>query len=188
MITFTESTVEEAALSWFGELGYSILAGPELAPGELLAERDNFDDVVLRKRLEAALYSLNPNIPTEAIDDALRKITLPEAPSLIANNRAFHRMLIDGVEVEYRRQDGSITGDRVRLIDFDDPTANDWMAVNQFTVIEGQQNKRPDILVFVNGLPLAVIELKNAADEEATSYKAFKDLQTYKLLISSLFV
>jgi len=107
---FTESVVEEATLSWFGELDYSILAGPEIAPGELLTERDAFSDVILTKRLEAALYSLNPSIPTEAIDDALRKITRPEAPSLIANNRAFHRMLVDGVEVGYLRQDGSIAG------------------------------------------------------------------------------
>ncbi len=101
--TFTESVVEEAALSWFGELGYSILAGPEIAPGELLAERDAFSDVILTKRLQAALYSLNPKIPTEAIDEALRKLTRPEAPSLIASNRAFHRMLIDGIPVEYRQ-------------------------------------------------------------------------------------
>src|SRR6266700_4161905 len=123
MNSFTESTVEEAALSWFGELGYSIFAGPEIAPGELLAERDAFSDVILTKRLEAALYSLNANIPSEAIDDALRRIARPEAPSLIANNRSFHRMLVDGIEVEYRRQDGSIAGDSVRLIDFENPTA-----------------------------------------------------------------
>src|SRR6266498_2296504 len=102
-IPFTESTVEEAALSWFGELGYSTLAGPEIAPGELLAERDGFGDVILTKRLQGALYSLNPNLPTEAIDDALRKLTRPEAPSLIGNNRAIHRMLIDGIAVEYRQ-------------------------------------------------------------------------------------
>ncbi|MGI8836530.1 MAG: type I restriction endonuclease subunit R [Pyrinomonadaceae bacterium] len=185
---FTESVVEEAALSWLGELGYSILAGPEIAPGELLAERDDFSDVVLTTRLQAALYSLNPNIPSEALDHALRKITRSEAPSLTANNRASHRMLIDGVEVEYRRSDGSIAGDRVRLVDFDNPGANDWLAVNQFTVIEGQQNRRPDIIVFINGLPLAAIEVKNAAGEDATAYNAFKDIQTYKLQIPSLFV
>jgi type I restriction enzyme R subunit len=185
---FTESVVEEAALSWFGELGYSILAGPQIAPGELLAERDAFSEVILTKRLQAALYSLNTNIPTEALDEALRKITRPDAPSLIANNRALHRMLVDGVEVEYRRPDGSIAGDRVRLIDFDNTDANDWLAVNQFTMVEGQNNRRPDIIIFVNGLPIAIVELKNAADEEATSYKAFKDLQTYKLLIPSLFI
>jgi len=187
MNSFTESTVEEAALEWLGELGYTILPGPEIAPGELLAEREAFSEVVLPKRLDAALYSINPKIPSEAIDDALRKITRPEAPSLIANNRTLHRMLVDGVEVEYRRSDGSIAGDRVHLIDFDNPDANDWLAVNQFTVIEGQQNKRPDIVIFVNGLPLAVVELKNAADEDATSYKAFKDIQTYKAVVPSLF-
>lgn len=184
---FTESVVEDAALSWFGELGYSVLAGPEIAPGELLAERDGFGDVILTKRLQGALYSLNPNLPTEAIDDALRKTTRSEAPSLIANNRAFHRMLVDGIEVEYRRADGSIAGDRVRLIDFDKPEANDWLAVNQFTVIEGQHNRRPDVVAFVNGLPLATIEVKNAAGEDATAYNAFKDIQTYKLQIPSLF-
>lgn len=188
MTIFTESTVEDAALSWFGELGFSVLAGPEIAPGELLAERDGFGDVILAKRLQGALYSLNPNIPTEAIDDALRKLTRPEAPSLIANNRSFHRMLVDGVEVEYRKPDGAIAGDRVRLIDFDNPEANDWLAVNQFTVIEGQHNRRPDVIMFLNGLPLATIELKNAAGEDATAYNAFKDLQTYKLQIPSLFV
>jgi type I restriction enzyme R subunit len=184
---FSESVVEEAALSWFGELGYSILGGPEIAPGELLAERDAFSDVILRKRLQACLYSLNPRIPTEAIDEALRKLTRPDAPSLITNNRAFNRMLVDGVEVEYRRTDGSIAGDRVRLIDFDTPEANDWLAVNQFTVIEGQHNRRPDVVAFVNGLPLATIEVKNAAGDDATAYNAFKDLQTYKLQIPSLF-
>jgi type I restriction enzyme R subunit len=185
---FTESVVEEAALSWFGELGYSILSGPAIAPGELLAERDTFNEVVLQKRLQAALYSLNSSIPTEALDETLRKIARPEALSLIANNRGFHRMLVDGSEVEYRRQDGSIAGDRVRLIDFDNADANDWLVVNQFTIIEAQNNRRPDIIVFVNGLPIAIVELKNAADEEATSYKAFKDLQTYRLLIPSLFI
>lgn len=184
---FTESIVEKAALEWFRELGYSILAGPEIAPGELLAERGAFSEAILTKRLQAALYSLNNHVPNEAIDEALRKITRAEAPSLIANNRAFHRMLVDGVEVEYRRPDGSIAGDRVRLIDFENAEANDWLAVNQFTVIEGQTNKRPDIVVFLNGLPLATVELKNAADEDATAYKAFKDIQTYKLLIPSLF-
>jgi len=187
--SFTESVVEDAALSWFGELGYSILAGPEIAPGELLAERFGFGDVILAKRLQAALYSLNRNIPTEAIDEALRKINRPEARSLITNNRAFHRMLVDGVEVEYRRSDGSIAGDGVRLVDFDNPEANDWLAVNQFTVVEGQHNRRPDVVVFLNGLLIAVIELKSAAGgEDATSYKAFKDLQTYKLQIPSLFM
>ena len=186
--TFTESVVEDAARSWLGELGYSILAGPAIAPGERLAERSSFDQVVLSHQLQDALYSLNKDIPAEALEEAIRKITRPEAPSLLANNRAFHRMIVDGIEVEYRRQDGTIAGDRVRVIDFDNPEANDWVAVNQFTVIEGQHNRRPDVVVFVNGLPLAVVELKNAADEEANTLSAFKDLQTYKAQIPSLFL
>ena len=128
-----------------------------------------------------------PTFPTEAREEALRKVLRVGTPSLVGANRAFHRMLRDGVEVEYRRKDGSIAGDRVQLIDFDNPANNDWLAVNQFTVIEGQHNRRPDIVVFINGLPLAVIELKNAADENATIWEAWKQLQTYKQEIPSLF-
>ena len=146
-----------------------------------------FGDVVLVGRLCEAIRRLNPTILEEAREEALRKVMRPEMPSPIGNNRRFHAMLCDGVKVEYRRKDGSIAGDRVRLIDFDDPKANDWLAVNQFTVIEGQHNRRPDIVIFVNGLPLAVIELKNAADEDATIWSALQQLQTYKQQISSLF-
>src|SRR6185295_15816194 len=148
MSAFTESVVEDAALLWFGEIGYSIFAGPEIAPGELLAERASFDQVIISGRLQDTAYSLNKNIPADALVEALRKITRPEAPSLLAINRDFHRMIIDGIAVEYRRPDGTVAGDRVRLIDFDDPDANDWVAVNQFTVIEGQHIRRPDIVVF----------------------------------------
>ena len=184
---FNESTIEEAALSWFDELGYAVAHGPDLAPGEAAAERDSFADVVLVGRLRDAIDRLNPKIPAEARDEAFRKVLLTDSPSLVANNRKFHWMLCDGVEVEYRRADGSIAGDLVRLIDFDDPANNDWLAVNQFTVIEGQHNRRPDIVVFVNGLPLSVLELKNAANEDATIWNAFHQLQTYKQQIPSLF-
>jgi type I restriction enzyme, R subunit len=186
-MTLKESTVEEAALSWFGELGDTVAHGPEIAPRELGAERESFGDVVLAAQFRDAIDRLNPYIPQEARDDACRKVLLTDSPSLVANNRKFHQMLRDGVEVEYRRDDGSIAGDRVRLIDFDDPDNNDWYAVNQFTIIEGQNNRRPDIVVFVNGLPLAVLELKNAADEDATIWDAFQQLQTYKQQIPSLF-
>ena len=185
---FAESTVEEAALSWFGEMDYTLLAGPDIAPDQLAAERAGFAEVVLASRLKAALRRLNPNIPPEALDDAFRKVTVAQSPSLLANNRTFHRMLVEGVEVEYRRPDGSIGGDRVWLINFSDPDANDWLAVNQFTVIEGQHNRRPDIVQFVNGLPLGAIELKNAADENADIWTAFNQFQTYKQQIPSLFV
>ena len=126
------------------------------------------------------------HIPEEAREEALRKVLRVGTPSLTQTNRAFHRMLRDGVEVEYSRRDGSIAGDRVRLVDFGDFRANDWFVVNQFTVIEGQANRRPDLVVFVNGLPLGVIELKNAADEDATIWSAYAQFQTYKAEVPSL--
>ncbi len=181
-----ESHVEEAALSWLGDLGYTIGHGPQMAPGEPAAERMSFSDVVLVGRLREAIWQLNPTIPREAREEALLKVLRADTASLLGNNRAFHRMLRDGVEVEYKRPDGSIAGDRVHLLSFADAAANDWLAVNQFTVIEGQHNRRPDIVLFVNGLPLAVIELKNATDEDATIWTAYKQLQTYKAEVPSL--
>jgi len=184
---FNESTVEQAALSWFEELGYAVAHGPTIAPGEPEAERDSFGDVILVGRLRAAIDRLNPDIPAEAREEAFRKVLRPESPSLVGTNRAFHAMLRDGVEVEYRTDDGTIRGDRVWLVDFEEPARNDWLVVNQFAVIEGQHHRRPDVVVFVNGLPLGVIELKNAADEDATIWDAWHQLQTYKREIPSLF-
>ena len=181
-----ESIVEDAALEWFGELGYAIGHGPQLAPGEPAAERESFGEVVLVGRLREAIRRLNPAIPEEAREEALRKVLRVGTPSLTQTNRAFHRMLRDGVPVEYPRADGSIAGDHVRLVDFGEVAANDWLAVNQFTVIEGQHNRRPDIVVFVNGLPLGLIELKNAGDEGATIWSAYAQVQTYKAEIPSL--
>ncbi len=185
-MSLNESHIEEATLEWLGELGYGIGHGPDMAPGEAAAERDSFSDVVLKGRLREAIHRLNPAIPEEAREEAVRKVLRHETTSLIGNNRSFHHHLRDGVPVEYKRPDGSIAGDRVRLVDFADVKANDWLAVNQFTVIEGQHNRRPDVILFLNGLPLAVIELKNAADEEATIWSAFSQLQTYKAEIPSL--
>ncbi len=185
-MTLNESIVEDAALAWLEELGYAITHGPHIAPGEPAAERTTFGDVVLVERLRGAIQRLNPAIPDDAREDALRKVLRVGTPSLTQTNRAFHKMLRDGVEVEYARPDGSIAGDHARLIDYDTPDANDWLAVNQFTVIEGQHNRRPDIVVFVNGLPLGLIELKNAADEDATIWSAYAQLQTYKAEIDSL--
>jgi type I restriction enzyme R subunit len=185
-MSLNESHLEEAALEWLAELGYVLGHGPDMAPGEAVAERGSFSEVVLTGRLREAIHKLNPAIPAEAREEALRKVLRHETTSLIGNNRAFHHHLRDGVPVEYKRSDGSIAGDRVRLVDFADVKANDWLAVNQFTVIEGQYNRRPDVILFLNGLPLAVIELKNAADEEATIWSAFSQLQTYKAEIPSL--
>ena len=186
MSSLNESIVEDAALEWFGELGYAVGHGPHLAPGEPAAERESFSEVVLVGRLREAVRRLNPAIPEEARDEALRKVLRVGTPALTQTNRAFHRMLRDGVPVEYPRPDGSIAGDDVRLVDFGDVGSNDWLAVNQFTVIEGQHNRRPDIVVFVNGLPLGLVELKNAADEDADIWAAYRQLQTYKAEITSL--
>ena len=185
-MTLNESIVEDAALTWLGELGYTVGHGPHLAPGEPAAERNSFGDVVLAERLRAAIRRLNPCIPEDAREEALKKVLRVGTPSLTRTNLAFHRMLRDGVEVEYPRPDGSIAGDHVRLVDFSEVTANDWLAVNQFTVIEGQHNRRPDIVVFINGLPLGVIELKNAVDEDATIWTAHAQVQTYKTEIPSV--
>jgi len=186
-LSFAESHVESAALSWLSSLGYTHIFGPDIVPGEPAAERASFQEVILSRRLRDALYRLNPPIPADALEDALRKVTRPDSPSLLANNRAFHRLLIDGVQVEYKHEDGHIAGDYARLVDFEHPENNEFLAINQFTVVEGQQSRRPDIVIFVNGLPLAVIELKNPADEEATIQTAFQQLQTYKNDIPSLF-
>ncbi len=189
MTAFTESVVEAAALAWMKGLGYAVLHGPDIAADMPGAERrdPNYRDVVLEDRLRQALVRLNPDLPSETLDDAFRKLTRTEAPSLIERNRAVHRMLADGVTVEYRRPDGSIAGAQARLLDFDEPDNNDWLAANQFTVAEGQHTRRPDVVLFVNGLPLAVIELKNPADENATIWNAFHQIQTYQAQIPALF-
>src|SRR5690606_16555884 len=189
MTAFAESVVEEAALGWLHELGYTVLHGPEIAAGEPGAERTDpgYRDAILEGRLRAALARLNPQLPAEALEDAYRKLTRTDAPSLLERNRLLHRLLVEGVTVEYRRPDGSIAGGQARVIDFDAPERNDWLAVNQFTVAGDQHTRRPDVVVFVNGLPLAVIELKNAADEEATIWKAHEQLLNYQEQIPALF-
>ena len=186
---FTESVVEDATLAWLESLGYAVLHGPDIAAGMVGAERSdpNYRDVVLEGRLRQALVQLNPDLPPEALEDAYRKLTRTDAPSLQERNRAVHRMLVDGVTVEYRRKDGSIAGAQAQVIDFDKADNNDWLAVNQFTVAEGQHVRRPDVVLFVNGLPLAVIELKNPADENATIWSAYQQLQTYQAQIPTLF-
>jgi type I restriction enzyme R subunit len=186
--TFAESTVESATLTWLSELGWQVKHGSEIAPDGLFAERQDYGQVVLERRLQDALVRLNPDLPPEALQDALRKLVNPPGATLEQRNRALHRMLVDGVTVEYRRPDGSIAGAQARVLDFDDPDNNDWLAVSQFTVVENRHTRRPDVVLFVNGLPLAVIELKNPADEQATIWTAYRQLQTYKREIPSLFV
>jgi type I restriction enzyme R subunit len=185
-MTLNESIVEAAALGWFQELGYAVLSGPQLAPGEPTAERETFSDVVLVGRMRQAIRQLNPAIPEDAREEALRKLLRLATPSLLQTNRAFHRLLREGVPVEYPRSDGSIADDHVRLADFTTVVANDWLVVNQFSVSDGQHSRRPDLVVFLNGLPLGLIELKNAAAEGATIWSAYSQLQTYKAEIPSL--
>ena len=187
MTSFTESEVEDVALKWLEGLGWSVKHGPDIAPGTPNAERDGYDQIVLERRLADAIDRLNADLPSGARGDALRKLTRPEGATIETRNRSFHRMLVDGVSVEYREQDGSIRGDQAKVVDFDNPWNNDWLAVNQFTVTESGHERRPDTVLFVNGLPLGVIELKNPADPDATMTSAWNQLQTYKSELPTLF-
>lgn len=187
MSPFAESHVEEAALAWLAELGYSTANGLDIGPDGDAPERASYGDVLLVKRVRSAIAKLNPKLRAETRAQAVNQVLQTQTPSMVAENRRLHRYIIEGVPIQVRRDDGTITGDQVRLIDFDDPDANDWLAVNQYTVIEHKANRRPDVVIFVNGLPLGVIELKNPGDENATLDGAFNQLQTYKSQITSLF-
>jgi type I restriction enzyme R subunit len=184
---YTEADVEEVALDCFQELGYQCLHGEVIAPDAPASERVSHADVLLEGRLQGALARLNPHLPQDALDDVLRKLKRIDTPDLTTENRRLHRMFTDGVDVDVVREDGSIGGDKAWLVDFVNPDNNDWLAVNQFTVIEGGKDRRPDVVVFLNGLPVAVIELKNPGKAQATVETAFNQLQTYKAEIPSLF-
>ena len=185
--SLNESTVEDAALAYLEDLGWGVAHGPDIAPDTPGAERGDYGDVVLARRLRDALGRLNSDLPAGALDDAFRKLTRLEGTSLEFRNRAFHRLMVDGVNVEYRDANGDLRGAQVKVIDFDDPSNNDWLAVNQFTVTENKNTRRPDVVLFVNGLPLGIIELKNPVDEDATIWTAWQQLQTYKEELPSLF-
>ncbi len=184
---FSESDVEAAALEWLVGVGWSVAHGPDIAPDAPACERADYGAVVLEGRLRDSLERLNPDLPAEALDDAFRRLCAPEGATLEARNRAFHRKVVDGVTVEHRTDDGSIRGAQARVIDFDEPDGNDWLAVNQVTVVENKHERRPDIVLFVNGLPLGLVELKNPTDEDATVWTAWQQLQTYKMEMPSLF-
>jgi type I restriction enzyme R subunit len=182
----TEADIETIALDWFAECGYEIVHGPDIAPEMPGAERASYEEVLLVGRLRRALERLNPGATQEMIDEVVRKLQRADVPGLVQSNRRFHAMLRDGIIVEHKRDDGTIAGELMRLVDAENPNNNEFVAVNQFTVIEARKNRRPDIVVFANGLPLAVIELKNPTDENATIWRAFDQLQTYKNEIPSL--
>lgn len=188
---YTEDNLENATLEWLKELGYSIAFGPDIAFDGATPERSEekgYKDIVLEGRLKEAISKINPSIPEEAKQDAMVKVLgVPWLkPNLIEVNQVFHKMLFEGVDVSYKDEDGILRGDKVKLFDFVNLQNNDFLAVNQFTIIENR-NRRPDILIFVNGIPLAIFELKNPTDSNATATDAFNQLQTYKTDITSLF-
>ena len=190
MSRILESAVEQAALEWLSQSGWTTAHGPDLgtdSPTGRVPERSAYSDVTLASRLRKALSRLSPDLPDITLDDALRKLTRPVGSTLEARNRSFHRMLVDGVPVEYRTPDGSIRGHHARVLDFDQPDANDWLAVNQFTVVEGKCTRRMDVVLFVNGLPLGVVELKDPSNPDATIHTAWRQLQTYKAELPTLF-
>ncbi len=181
----SEDHIEQVIIQEFIELGYHYINGVFISPEGTAPERA-YNEVILKNRLQAAISKFNKNIPYEAQEEALRKVLRSDSPNLFQNNYTFHKYLTDGVEIEYRKGD-RIAGDKVWLIDYENPSNNEFLVVNQFNVVEGNTNKRPDVILFVNGLPLVVIELKNATDENATIQSAFNQLQTYKQAIPSLF-
>ncbi len=185
MAVISEDHIEQVIIQEFIELGYQYINGTDISPDGSMPERE-YNEVVLKNRLQEAIAKFNPSIPYEAQEEALRKVLRSDSPNLFQNNYTFHKYLTEGVEIEYRKGD-RIAGDKVWLIDYENPSNNEFLVINQYTVIEGNTNKRPDVILFVNGMPLVVIELKNATDENATIQSAFNQLQTYKQAIPSLF-
>ncbi len=185
-MTGFESVVEEAAIEWFQSLGYDYITGPTIAPDGEAPERPDYKTTLLEGRFRAALAKINPKLPAEALDDVARKILLAHSPSLDDSNVAFHRHLIHGIDVSVRRGD-DVRGDLAWIVDFENPDNNDWLVVNQLTVHGPKHNRRPDIVVYLNGLPIAVVELKNPNDQNATLRSAWRQLQTYREQIPDLF-
>ncbi|SFV58981.1 Type I restriction-modification system, restriction subunit R [hydrothermal vent metagenome] len=182
-----EEQVEQLAIEWFQALGYNYLHGTDISPDSSYPERSNYQEVLLSNRLYTALVKLNPSLPSSAIDEAVHLLKKPQHTSLIQNNRAFHKLLLQGVAVDIKVDD-EVKGEVVKIIDFQEPLNNDFLVVNQFTVKGTKGNRRPDLIIFINGLPISVIELKNPADENADIFKAYNQLQTYKDEIEDLFV
>lgn len=181
-----ENDIEVMTIEELENLGYTYISGPQIAPDGETPERQSYADVMLLDRVRLAIARFNPTIPYDVQEDALKQLIRISSPDMVTNNEDFHEMFVDGIDVEYRKN-GEIAGDKVWLADFEHPDNNEFLVVNQYTVIENNQNKRPDVILFINGLPLAVIELKNAANENATIAKAYEQIQTYKATIPSPF-
>lgn len=187
MKRITENSIEEFAIELLEKLGYESVYGPDIAPDGETPERESYEQVLLIDRLRKALKRINRNMPADVLEDAIKEIRRIHSPELLTNNETFHRFLTEGIPVS-KRVEGDDRGDLVWLIDFKNPYNNDFLVVNQFTVVENNHTKRPDIVLFVNGIPLVVIELKNAADENASIRSAFRQIETYKSLIPTLFI
>ena len=183
----SEADVEQVALEWLSSLAWQTAYGPDIAPDTSNAERADFTQVVLEERLRDALFNLNPGLPASALETGLRSLINPDGPTLETRNRAFHMALTHGVNVRVRRYDGTMSGEPAVVVDFENPDNNDWLAVNQVTVRENQSTRRADIVLFLNGLPLGIIELKNPADENADVWEAWQQLQTYKAELPTRF-
>lgn len=186
MSLLAESKIEEFAIGLFEQLGYRYLYGPDIAPDGINPKRVSFEEVVMVESLRHAVYRINHTLPQEVCNEAINQVLRIASPDLLSNNETFHRMLTEGVSVSVHKE-GAERGELVWLVDFDNPLNNDFTVINQYTIVENNHNKRPDILLFVNGLPLVIIELKNAADENATVQSAFRQMETYKETIPSLF-
>ncbi len=186
MTRITENSIESFAIELLNKLGYEYIYAPDIAPDAANPERDSFEQILLLNRLQNAVKRINQSIPLSLQNEAIKEIQRIASSDLIVNNETFHRLLTEGIPVS-KQVDGNERGDRVWLIDFNNPENNEYVVSNQFTIIENGNNKRPDIILFVNGIPLVVIELKNAADENTTIHSAFKQVETYKAIIPSLF-
>ncbi len=187
MAFITEAQLEEALMSQLAELGYGCASDEVIGPDGRSPERDAYDEVLLKGQLSDAVTRLNPDLPAEARADAIRRFGIVEFPTLLEENRRLHRLMTDGVDVEFYGNDGMLTANKARLIDFDKPENNEWLAVQQLTVVSGQVKRRPDVVVYINGLPVAVIELKAPGGEGANLIGAYNQLQTYKTQITALF-
>jgi type I restriction enzyme R subunit len=182
----TEDQLEQEMLGWLQDVGYTHLYGPDIAHDGASPERGGYRDVLLASRLRQAIVRLNPDIPAAAREDALSQVLDLGIPASLSANRHFHHLLVAGVPVEYQI-DGQTRGDFVRVIDWAAPAKNEWLAVNQFTLKGAHHTRRPDVILFVNGLPLVLLELKNPADQNANVWKAYDQIQTYKEQIPDVF-
>jgi type I restriction enzyme R subunit len=187
MAFISEAELENLLLDQLKGLGYTIKSEDEVGPDGTNPLRESHDEVIYKKNLARAINALNSDLPDEARQDAVRKITQSELPNLLAENRRIHKLITDGIDVEFYAKDGTLTSGKVKIIDFDTPSNNEWLAISQFVVINGRNTRRPDVVLFVNGLPIVVIELKAPGSENATIDSAFNQLQTYKEQIPQLF-